>query len=104
MTGVPITSIYDKIKKLKLQSRQRNESRKTNPPFGYAWLSGQLVVNPIEFKTVQLIQHLHSTGMRPYQIEKHLNNLKTPTRKGGKWFARIICNILASAGKITSVS
>lgn len=99
MTGVPTTSIYDKLKKLKLQCRQRSKSLKTNPPFGYAWLSGKLVINPVEFKTVQLIQNLHSTGMRPYHIEKHLNSHKIPTRKGGQWFARIISNILASEKK-----
>ena len=82
------------MKKNRLRRRSRNEPRKTNPPFGYLWLSGKLVINPIEYKTVQLIRDLHDSGMRPYQIEKYLNERKVSTRNGGKWFARIITNIL----------
>ena len=88
------TSIFKVMKTLKRKRRSSQKARKTNPPFGYSWLSGKLVINPIEYKTVQLIQDLHDSGMRPYQIEKYLNERKVSTRNGGKWFARIITNIL----------
>lgn len=94
MTGVASSSIFNTMKKNRLKRRSRNEPRKTNPPFGYSWLSGKLVINPVEYKTVVLIRDLHESGMRPYQIEKYLNERKIPTRNGGKWFARIITNIL----------
>lgn len=94
ITGVASTTIFNTMKRNRLKRRSPQEARKTNPPFGYSWLSGKLVVNPVEYKTVQLIRDLHEYGMRPYHIEKHLNKQKIPTRNGGKWFARIITNII----------
>jgi len=98
MTGVPVSSIFETMKSQKRALRSTKAARKTNPPFGYAWLSGKLVANPAEYKTVELIRNLHGSGMRPYHIEKHLNERKIPTRSGGKWFARIVTNILEKEG------
>jgi hypothetical protein len=68
--------------------------RKTNPPFGYAWLEGRLAINPVEFKTVRMILDLSESGMRPYHIEKVLNDQQIPTRAGRRWFSRIITNVI----------
>lgn len=94
ITGVASTSIFKVMKTLKRKRRSSQKARKTNPPFGYSWLSGKLVINPVEYKTILLIRDLHESGMLPYQIEKYLNEQKVPTRNGGKWFARIITNII----------
>lgn len=94
MTGVPASSIFEVMKSQKKALRSAKAARKTNPPFGYAWLSGRLVVDPVEYKTIELIRSLNDSGMRPYHIEKYLNQRNIPTRNGGKWFARIISNIL----------
>ena len=98
ITGVPASSIFDAMKKQKRTARSVSIARKTNPPYGYAWLSGKLVINPVEYQTVELIKNLSDSGMRPYHIEKHLNERAIPTRNGGKWFARIITNILEKVG------
>lgn len=94
LTGVPTASIFDAMKERKIKRRSRTEARKKNPPFGYAWLSGRLIINPVEYRTVQMILDLHQSGMRPYHIEKHLNANRIPTRSGGKWFARVVTNII----------
>jgi hypothetical protein len=94
LTGVPVSSIFDELKRQKVKLRSANDRRKTNPPFGYAYLKGQLVINPTEYKTVQIILDLSESGMRPYHIEKYLNDKQIPTRKGGRWFSRIVTNII----------
>ena len=93
--GVATSSIFDLMKDQKRAIRSAKAARKTNPSLGYAWLSGKLVLNPAEYETVELIRNLHQSGMRPYHIEKHLNQRGIPTRNGSKWFARIVTNILA---------
>jgi hypothetical protein len=94
MTGAAASSIFETMKRHKRVVRSASAARKTNPPFGYAWLSGKLVMDPNEYKTIELIKTLYGSGMRPYHIEKHLNAREIPTRKGGRWYARMISSIL----------
>ncbi len=41
-----------------------------------------------------MILDLSESGMRPYHIEKFLNEKQILTRKGGRWFSRIVTNII----------
>lgn len=59
-----------------------------------AWLSGEIVMNPLEYKNVLLILELSEIGRRPHQIAKSLNTQEIKPRRGKKWFARTVTDII----------
>lgn len=63
-------------------------------PFGYAYLEGQLVKDPREYKTLLQIQKLWKSGKSCSDIAAVLNNQKTPTRRGKRWGKSVIARIL----------
>jgi hypothetical protein len=63
-------------------------------PFGYAYLEGQLVKDPKEFKILLQIQRLWKSGKSCSDIAAVLNNKKTPTRRGKRWGKSVIARII----------
>ena len=94
MTGLPATSLFEALKEQKISTRPAWKTRRTNPSYGYAWLSGEIVMNPVEYKNVLLILELSKIGKRPHQIAKYLNEKATTPRRGKKWFARTVTDII----------
>lgn len=101
MAGMPASSLFDEMKACNIPRRSWRKAMRPNAPYGYAWLSGELVMNPIEYKTVQLILELSKSGKRPHQIAEYLNQKGVKPRRGKKWFARTITDfILREAPKL----
>jgi hypothetical protein len=95
MVGMPATTLFDELKDRDIPTRSASEARKTNPPYGYAWLSGEIVVNPLEYKYVLLILELSDVGKRPHQIANYFNEQNIRPRRGKKWFARTVTDIIS---------
>ena len=53
-----------------------------------------LIVDPIQAKTVSLIKKLRKRGFSMKSIADHLNSHEIPTRRGGKWYASTVWYIL----------
>lgn len=94
MAGMPASTLFDEMKSNNIPRRSWRKAVRPNALYGYAWLSGELVMNPIEYKTVKLILDLSKSGKRPHQIAQYLNEKKVKPRRGGKWFARTITDII----------
>jgi len=63
-------------------------------PLGYNRNGKQLVVNDQEQKTVKVIKAMRAEGVSMGEIARRLNDAGTPTKKGGKWYASTVNNIL----------
>lgn len=94
MAGVPASTLFDEMKAHNIPRRSWRKAMRPNAPYGYAWLSGELVMNPLEYKNVQLILELSGAGKRPHHIANFLNEKRIKPRKGKKWFARTITDII----------
>ena len=99
MVGMPATSLFDALKEQKLVTRPAWKARKKNPAYGNSWLSGEIVMNPLEYKNVLLILELSEMGKRPYQIANYLNQHGIKPRRGKKWFARTVTDIIHREAK-----
>lgn len=95
MVGMPSTSLFDAMKELSIRIRPAWKTRRTNPSYGYAWLSGEIVMNPVEYKKVLLILELSKIGKRPHQIARYLDEKGIKPRRGKKWYARTITDIVS---------
>ena len=63
-------------------------------PYGYAYLEGALVKNPIEFSVVLKITRLWQSGKSARAIAQILNDQKIKTRQGKTWRHTVIQSIL----------
>lgn len=104
-TGVPKTSIRNAFVKKgviqdgnpkKTKLARKNAERKTGgvARYGYCWLNGKLVLDPKEYKIVQLILKLSQKGRSVREISNHLNDSDYPTRHGKPWGASAVQSIL----------
>ena len=94
MVGMPPTSLFEAMKERNIPTRTAWKAQKKNPPYGYAWLSGEIVMKPLEYKNVLLILELSKMGKRPYQIANYYNKQGLRPRRGRKWFARTVTDII----------
>lgn len=99
MIGVPATSLFEAMKDRNISIRPAWKARRKNPPYGYAWLSGKIVMNPLEYKNVLLILELAKMRKRPHQIANYLNQHGIKPRRGKKWFARTVTDIIQREAK-----
>ena len=99
MVGMPATSLFDTFKERKIPTRPAWKARKKNPSYGYAWLLGKIVMNPLEYKNVLLILELSKMGKRPHQIAIYLNEQGIKPRRGKKWFARTVTDTIHREAK-----
>lgn len=94
MVGVPVASLFDAMKERNVQIRPAWKAQRKNPPYGYAWLCGEIVMNPLEYKIVLLILELSKMRKGPHQIAKNLDAQRIKPRRGKKWFARTVTDII----------
>lgn len=66
-------------------------------PYGYAYLDGQLLVDPKEQIIVRKILKLHQSGMSGNAIAIELNNQKIPSRSGKVWRPCVVRRIIKAA-------
>jgi len=104
-TGIPKTTIRETLTShgmvlRKAPDRQSSENKKPikrrTPviPYGYAWLEGQMIMEPKEYKIVLKILGLWEKGLSCRAIAKKLNEQNTPTRMGKKWNKTVIGSII----------
>lgn len=91
---MPATSLVNAMKERNVPTRPAWKARRKNPPYGYAWLSGEIVMNPLEYKNVLLILEHSKMGKRPHEIANYFNAQGIKPRRGKKWFARTVTDIL----------
>lgn len=94
MVGVPASSLFDAMKEKNIPTRPVWKAQRKNPAYGYAWFSGEIVMNPVEYKNVLLILELSKMRKRPHQIANYLNVQGVRPRRGKKWFARTVTDII----------
>ncbi|MGE0633249.1 MAG: recombinase family protein [Pseudobdellovibrionaceae bacterium] len=94
MAGMPASTLFDEMKANNIPRRSWRKAVRPNAPYGYAWLSGELVINPLEYKNVRLILEISKAGKRPHQIAEYLNQKGVKPRRGKRWFARTITDII----------
>lgn len=62
--------------------------------YGYAYLDGQLLVDPKEQIVVRKILKLHQSGMSGNAIANELNHQKIPSRTGKAWRPCVVIRII----------
>ena len=65
--------------------------------FGYAYLDGQLVIDPKEQIALRKILKLHHSGKSNPAIADELNRQKVPTRSGKPWIRSVVRSIILKA-------
>lgn len=63
-------------------------------PLGFNRDGKRLVANGQEQETIKRIKSWHTEGVSMQEIARRLNDAGTPTKKGGKWYASTVSNIL----------
>jgi site-specific DNA recombinase len=73
--------------------RTKNK-RGGHTPYGYAYLDGQLLIDPKEQIIVRKILKLHQSGVSGNAIARELNNQKIPSRNGKSWCPSVVRGII----------
>ena len=104
-TGFAKTSIGETLRSRGLPLRRAKPIRKNQTaspkgmrsgvvPYGYAYLEGQLVVDPNQYKVVLRMVKLWHSGKSFIAIAKDLNDQKIPTRMGKRWTHSVVARIV----------
>lgn len=104
-TGIPRSTVYASIRtnRHKLLPppevpyacwRRGNPKPRRNPPYGYGWLNCELVKDPKEYSTVQLIKGLGKQGYKIGEIVRYLNGNGYRSRLGRDWGYGVVKSIL----------
>ncbi len=104
-TGIPKSSISDALRKHKLPLRnpsngkdKKIDNKKTKrggtTPYGWAYLDGQLMMDPKEQLVIRKIMSFHQSGKSSQAIADELNYQKIPTRRNGIWRKCVVLSII----------
>jgi hypothetical protein len=63
-------------------------------PYGYAYLDGQLLIDPKEQIIVRKILKLYQSGLSGNAIARELNNQKISSRNGKSWSPSVVREII----------
>lgn len=63
-------------------------------PYGYDRQGDKLVPNPAEQDVIECIKTMDKNGVPMLRIAEALNNDGVPTKRGGRWYASTVRNIL----------
>ena len=104
-TGIPKTTVRETLVKSgmalrnpmngnasKIDSKQTKRGGHTQ--FGYAYLDGQLIIDPKEQLALRKILKLHKSGKSNQAIADELNCQKVPTRSGKPWIRSVVRSII----------
>lgn len=95
-TGIPKSTVREALTKSGMSLRNSlngnarhidrlHTKRSGHTPYGYAYLDGQLLIDPKEQIIVRKILKLHQSGMSGNAIAFELNRQKIPSRTGKTW-------------------
>lgn len=73
--------------------RTKNK-RGGHTPYGYAYLDGQLLIDPKEQIIVRKILKFNQSGLSGNAIARKLNNQKIPSRNGKSWCPSVVREII----------
>jgi DNA invertase Pin-like site-specific DNA recombinase len=104
-TGIPKTTVRETLKKKGMALRNplngnaskidgTKNKRGGHTPYGYAYLDGQLLIDPKEQIIVRKILKLHQSGLSGNAIVRELNNQKIPSRIGKSWSPSVVREII----------
>ncbi len=104
-TGIPKTTVRETLKKKGMALRNplngnastidRTKSKRGgHTPYGYAYLDGQLLIDPKEQIIVRKILKLNQSGLSGNAISRELNNQKLPSRNGKSWSPSVVRGII----------
>lgn len=104
-TGIPKSTVRETLKKNGITLRnplngnarhidRLHNKRGGHTPYGYAYLDGQLIVDPKEQIIVRKIMKLHQSGLSGNAIAKELNRQKIPSRTGKSWSPCVVRRII----------
>jgi DNA invertase Pin-like site-specific DNA recombinase len=65
-----------------------------SPKFGESSMDGELVANPQELETIEIIRRHHKSGKSLGAIAKYLNENGYPAKRGGAWSAASIKRVI----------
>lgn len=91
LTGLPLRK--NKSAK-KLETKRQIIVKGGGVPYGYAYLEGQLLIDPKEYKNILKIYRQWQNAQSYRAIARHLNDQKITTRAGKKWTNEIIKRII----------
>lgn len=63
-------------------------------PYGYAYLDGQLLIDPKEQIIIRKIMKLHQSALSGNAITKELNRQNIPSRTGKSWSPCVVRRII----------
>jgi hypothetical protein len=63
-------------------------------PYGYAYLDGQLLLDPKEQIVVRKILKIHQSGLSENDIARELNNQKIPSGNSRSWCPSVVRGII----------
>ena len=89
----PTNGNYSKI------DRTKNK-RGGHTPYGYAYLDGQLLLDPKEQIIVRKILKLHHSGLSGNAITKQLNSQNIPSRNGKSWWCSSVVREIIKRNKL----
>jgi hypothetical protein len=72
----------------------KRTKRGGHTPYGYAYLDGQLVIDPKEQNALRKILQFHKSDMSNQAIANELNHQKISTRSGKPWIRSVIRTII----------
>lgn len=104
-TGIPKSTVRETLKKSGMALRnplngnaihidRLHTKRGGHTPYGYAYLDGQLIIDPKEQIIVRKILKLHQSGLSGNAIAKELNRQKIPSRTGKSWSPCVVRRII----------
>jgi hypothetical protein len=76
------------------KDKARAKMRPPIIPYGYAWMEGDMVVDPKEYQVVLEMVRLWKSGQSFAKIAKHLNECKIATRMGRNWSHPVVASII----------
>lgn len=104
-TGIPKSTVCENLKKsgMALRNPLNGNARHIDrlhtklgghTPYGYAYLDGQLLIDPKEQIIIRKILKLHQSRMSGNAIAAELNHQKIPSRTGKTWRPCVVIRII----------
>lgn len=87
-------SIRNTKKSKNLPNHCHSYKKAGQPPYGFVYLDGKLVIDPKEYLIIRKMMKLHQKGRSMRAIAEELHNQKIPNRKNTKWHHSVISTII----------
>lgn len=90
--------ISDRTREIIAHKRAKGE-RVGHAPYGYMYKDKKLVQVKKEMQVVQVIALQRNEGMSYHKIARELNDKKTPSKRGGIWYAETVKTVFQNSLK-----